>query len=290
VALNPQLGVQAGTASSKPTRNAAHGALERSIDGILWEQYGPDGASLWRIFRPQDVYETVLWMNELQPWPDDVIPLEGTMRYTSTGTLGRAALSGHVVAAAGSNSTVIQAGVVTEAMQVLADNTTQDVSTSKHGYAPKAPNDVSKVLDGTGAWRKVQMILTLHANGAGALTRTDQVSGAAFMNGNDRNIWQVDLTNFTQVRLSIRVTTGSASANNPRVRLRYHTAFSTTIGDYSDIGTSEVACSLASTGVITSSWIDLASGAKADIFLIASEIGGDGAADPVYASVAAHFR
>lgn len=50
------------------------------------------------------------------------------------------------------NATAIAAGVVTEAMQVLADNTTQNVSTSKHGYAPKAPNDATKYLDGTGAY------------------------------------------------------------------------------------------------------------------------------------------
>lgn len=48
--------------------------------------------------------------------------------------------------------TAIGSGKVTEAMQVLADNTTQNVSTTKHGYAPKAPNDATKFLDGTGAW------------------------------------------------------------------------------------------------------------------------------------------
>lgn len=49
-------------------------------------------------------------------------------------------------------ATTIGSGKVTEAMQVLADNTTQNVSTSKHGYAPKAPNDATKYLDGTGAY------------------------------------------------------------------------------------------------------------------------------------------
>lgn len=34
----------------------------------------------------------------------------------------------------------------------LADNTTANVSTAKHGLAPKAPNDATKYLDGTGAW------------------------------------------------------------------------------------------------------------------------------------------
>lgn len=50
------------------------------------------------------------------------------------------------------NATTIASGVVTEAMQVLADNTTQDVSTTKHGYAPKAPNDVTKFLNGVGTY------------------------------------------------------------------------------------------------------------------------------------------
>lgn len=34
----------------------------------------------------------------------------------------------------------------------LSDITTNNVSTSKHGFTPKAPNDTTKVLDGTGAY------------------------------------------------------------------------------------------------------------------------------------------
>lgn len=34
----------------------------------------------------------------------------------------------------------------------LSDNTTANVSTSKHGFAPKSPNDATKYLDGTGAY------------------------------------------------------------------------------------------------------------------------------------------
>lgn len=48
--------------------------------------------------------------------------------------------------------TVATLSTVTEADQTLADNTTNNVSTSKHGYAPKAPNDATKYLDGTGAY------------------------------------------------------------------------------------------------------------------------------------------
>lgn len=42
--------------------------------------------------------------------------------------------------------------LVTDANLSTSDITTNDVSTSKHGFAPKAPNDATKYLDGTGAW------------------------------------------------------------------------------------------------------------------------------------------
>lgn len=40
----------------------------------------------------------------------------------------------------------------TEADLSLSDITTNDVSITKHGLAPKAPNDATKYLDGTGAY------------------------------------------------------------------------------------------------------------------------------------------
>lgn len=43
-------------------------------------------------------------------------------------------------------------GAVIEADQSLSDLTTWDVSTTRHGYAPKAPNVASQYLDGTGNW------------------------------------------------------------------------------------------------------------------------------------------
>lgn len=41
---------------------------------------------------------------------------------------------------------------VTETDMSLSDVTTQNVSTTKHGFAPKAPNDATKFLNGTGAY------------------------------------------------------------------------------------------------------------------------------------------
>lgn len=41
---------------------------------------------------------------------------------------------------------------VTDATISVSDVTTNDVSITKHGWAPKAPNDSTKFLDGTGGW------------------------------------------------------------------------------------------------------------------------------------------
>jgi len=42
----------------------------------------------------------------------------------------------------------IKAATVTEAKQVLADNTTNDVTSTKHGYAPKSPGNAATFLNG----------------------------------------------------------------------------------------------------------------------------------------------
>jgi hypothetical protein len=41
---------------------------------------------------------------------------------------------------------------ITEAALALADNTTGNVSSTKHGFVPKAPNDTTKYLRGDGTW------------------------------------------------------------------------------------------------------------------------------------------
>ena len=43
---------------------------------------------------------------------------------------------------------VVKSTTITEAKQVLADNTTNDVSSTKHGYVPKSPADATKFLNG----------------------------------------------------------------------------------------------------------------------------------------------
>ncbi len=52
----------------------------------------------------------------------------------------------------GSGALAIGAGKVTEAMQILADNVTQDVSITKHGYVPKGTNTGTDFLRDDGTW------------------------------------------------------------------------------------------------------------------------------------------
>jgi len=48
--------------------------------------------------------------------------------------------------------TQLQVTSVTDAGIIFSDITTNNVSTSKHGFAPKAPNDATQYLDGSGAY------------------------------------------------------------------------------------------------------------------------------------------
>jgi hypothetical protein len=43
-------------------------------------------------------------------------------------------------------------GTIGESALSLSDNTTNDVSTTKHGFVPKAPNDTAQFLRGDGSW------------------------------------------------------------------------------------------------------------------------------------------
>lgn len=127
----------------------------------------------------------------------------------------------------------------------------------------------------------------LSSAGAG-VTLTDVAAADAFLGKSNRNIQQIDLTPYTQVRMTVRVTTGATAGT--KLVATYHTSFSTTLTDYVAIGTSAVECAIDSTGVITSSWIDLASGAKADVFTTIKQTGGDGATDTVIAFLTLQFR
>lgn len=125
------------------------------------------------------------------------------------------------------------------------------------------------------------LTIPFHSDATANVTLTNQAAADGFLAGSNRNIIKADLAGYTQCRLLTRVVTQSASAASPRVRLRYKAgAFSTTLTDYIQIGDSDVTCSLTAAGLIDSGWVNLVAGAKADVLLTISQLGGDGVADP----------
>jgi len=140
-----------------------------------------------------------------------------------------------------------------------------------------------------------------HAGGSGQLivpivsdnavsTWTNMPLALTFWSGSYRHITKIDLTNYTQVRLIVnKQTTAGAAAS--KLILRYNAVFSTTVGNYLDIGSSEVSVAVNTTNtVLATSWISLATGAKADIFLSLIGSGGNGALDPAFGQIIAQFK
>jgi len=132
--------------------------------------------------------------------------------------------------------------------------------------------------------------ITLVCAGAAALTWTNMPLAATFFGGANRNSINIDLTNYTQVRFSgIKLATAGAAAS--KLILRYRTTFSITVGDYSDIGSSEVsvACNVQNQ-LLQTAWIFLVAGAKANISLAIVGSGGDGVLDPQFGNIWAEFK
>lgn len=61
-------------------------------------------------------------------------------------------IAGSNINVSGAVGNVTVSSLVTDATLPTSDITTNDVSTSKHGFTPKLPNDATKFLDGTGAY------------------------------------------------------------------------------------------------------------------------------------------
>lgn len=135
-----------------------------------------------------------------------------------------------------------------------------------------------------------QLYIPIQGRIDAATSWSNMPSAVTFLLGTHRHVVKADLANFTQARLIVnkQATAGAASS---KLILRYRTTFSTTVGDYSDIGTSEVSVAVNVTNtVLDSGWVDLASGAKADVFIAVAGSGGDGAIDPAFGVISAQFK
>ena len=106
-----------------------------------------------------------------------------------------------------------------------------------------------------------------------------------------KHVSKIDLTGYTQVRLlCLKTTTAGAAA--AKLILRYRTAFDMTVGNWSDIGTSEVSVAInVQNTYLDTGWINLATAAKANgVFVALLGSGGDGALDPAFGTIEAEFK
>ena len=132
----------------------------------------------------------------------------------------------------------------------------------------------------------------MHVDAVDNLTLTNQASAADFLGGSSRVIQLADLADFTEVRLTARVRVTSTSANTPRIYGVYSTTFSSDSANYTALGaTTPAQISLATVGVVRSSWVTLATGARLDdIYIAVLQAGGDDTADPSLGYVMLEFR
>lgn len=127
----------------------------------------------------------------------------------------------------------------------------------------------------------------------GGVTWSNMPAAATIFVNYVGHIHWFDATNYTEVRFQVNYLT--AGYSTAKLILRYATSFPAGGGsaaNYSDIGTSEVSCSISAAGptLVKSSWIALASAAKADIVLCVIGSSGDGIVDPQFYDISAEFR
>lgn len=163
------------------------------------------------------------------------------------------------------------------------------------GGAPTNGKEVQWTRDADGAMRGYVAArswnITLWVANLNSGTWTDMPAAhTLFVNGFTGAIKRADLTEFTQCRL--KVVTISPGFTGAKLRARYATSGPTTIGNYLQIGSSEVTVTIdgAGTQFLASAWTDLVAGAKGDVYLACTGIDGNGAADPVFTSVDVEFR
>lgn len=120
---------------------------------------------------------------------------------------------------------------------------------------------------------------------------TNQPAAVDFLCGSFRNVIKADVAGFTHVRLVGVKRTVAANAG-AKLYLRYHTSFTTTAATYAAIGVSSTDCEVAidvTDSYLDSGWVELISGARADVFLALVGDGGDGVIDPQFGNLSAQF-
>ncbi len=126
-----------------------------------------------------------------------------------------------------SSGTLTNCNGLVESGLTLSDNTTNDVSTSKHGFTPKAPNDTTKFLRGDGTWN-----VPTFTNPEGwtviVKSANQNVTGSTFTDDTDLQFSVVAGGNYL-IQLLI-ATSGDSSTNDYQFRFALSTGLMTGSG------------------------------------------------------------
>jgi len=146
---------------------------------------------------------------------------------------------------------------------------------------------------GDGTWATTTLRVQIATPVLGATVWTNMPVALSFFLSTatvGKSVTKVDLTGYSQVRLLVNKQ-GTSGAAASKLILRYYTAFSQTVANYLDIGTSEVSVATnVNNTFLDTGWINLASGAKTDVWIDLLGSGGDGTLDPAFGTIVAIFR
>ena len=128
---------------------------------------------------------------------------------------------------------------------------------------------------------------------AANMTLTDMAAAEDFLNATVRYATKIDLTDWTEARLVVRKM-GTAGAANSEIAVEYSTVNPGSAfvgGDWLPLGTSDIECAINTTNTtIASSWVAIATLARADVHVAPLMRGGDGALDPIIGAVHLQLR
>jgi hypothetical protein len=103
----------------------------------------------------------------------------------------------------------------TEAALSLTDNTTNDVSTTKHGFVPKAPNDTSKYFRGDGTWATIPNTVPDYSAGnvlVGSSSKESSSSSSSYVLAKE-----ITISRGGQLRIKFAIKSNSAAYTYGRI-------------------------------------------------------------------------
>lgn len=119
---------------------------------------------------------------------------------------------------------------------------------------------------------------------------TNMAAAATLLRASAASAKKVDLTEFTECRVVCIMGAVAATAAAKCV-VKFKTTLGANDAAYAAIGATAVEALMDTADTaVTSAWVALVAGAKADVFVAISTVGGDGAVDPLVGNLEVQFR